>query len=417
MMRKSFFLFFCVLAPLSAEELTLETAIARAMSESTALKTAQLEIDVRNAQTWQDSLYPNPSGMIEVDSFGGRHENRGFDNSEVSYSITQLILLGGKRGARLRLDHVNNYAAVLDYEILRQDTLLDIIHSFVDAYVAQEKMSLARDLHEVATEGLDIARCKVQSGKESALQEKKAALAANTCRINAAKAESAHCAAREVLSAFWESCEAEFERLSFSLYDLTPPPSLCELEAALAYSPELAKAETAVEAAIAATELEKTLGVPDLEVSAGVGGPYRFGDNDFFVSFSMPLPIFDRNQGNICRASLQSWQAAYARQNAEVTAVKNLKAAWRAWMDAYQNARAYVDLEQAFAQETLQTTEESFKQGKVERQDWMDAKKSWLETKQQTLDALAEYHVKKAETMRILGQLPYMRTCDAKQAP
>lgn len=417
MMKKCIFLILCGVAmTLSAEELTLDTAIARVLNQSTALKTAQLEIDVRNAQTWQDSLYPNPSGMIEVDGFGGRHENRGFENSEISYSITQLILLGGKRGARLRLDHVNNYAAVLDYKILEQDTLLDLIHSFVDAYVAQEKLDLAKKLHEVAADGLDIAKGKVQSGKENALQEKKAALAVNTCRISISKAESAQLCAREVLAAFWESCEVEFPRIRFSLYELTPPPSLCELEAALAYSPELAKAETAVEAAIAEIDLEKALGVPDLEVSAGVGSPpYRFGDNEFFVSFSMPLPIFDRNQGNICRAALQSWQAAYARQNAEITVAKGLKAAWRAWVDAYQNARAYVELEEAFAEETLQTTEESFKQGKVERQDWMDAKKTWLETKQQTLDALAEYHIKKAETLRIIAQLP--RICDAKQAP
>lgn len=423
MIRKRLFPFICLLAAtLSAEELTLDTAIERALSESTALKTAQLEIEVRNAQSWQDSLYPNPSAMIEVDSFGGKHENSGFDNADVSYSITQLILLGGKRCARLKLDHVNNYAATIDYDILMQDTLLELIHAYVDAYVCQEKLDLARNLHEVAAECLNIAKGKVQSGKESALQEKKAALAVCSCRISISKAESANLASREILSALWESEEPDFERISFPLYELSLPPSLSELEEALFYSPDLAKAETAVDAAIAATDLERALGVPDLEVSAGVGNQcgFRdggFSDNGFFVSLSMPLPIFDRNQGNICRASLQSWQAAYARQNAEVTAAKNLKAAWRAWSDAYQNARAYVDLEQAFAQETLQTTEESFQQGKVERQDWMDAKKSWLETKQQTLDALAEYHIRKAETLRIIAQLPYMRTCDAKQAP
>lgn len=417
MMKKRFFLILCNLATsLSAEVLTLDTAIERALSQSAALKTAQLEIEVLNAQTWQDSLYPNPNGTIEVDSFGGRH-NHGFDNADFSYSISQVILLGGKRGARLRLDHVNNYAAALDYEILKQDTLLELIHAMVDAFVCQEKLDLARKLHEVASDGLEIATCKVESGKENALQKKKAALGVNSCRINLAKAESANAAARELLAGFWESCEADFEGISFPLYEVSPPPSLDELEAALAYSPELAKAETAVEAAIAQTELEKALGVPDVEVSAGFGNQGGFSDTGFFVSLSMPLPIFDRNQGNICRASLQSWQAAYARQNAEIAASKNLKAAWRAWSDAYQNARAYVELEEAFASETVQTTEESFKQGKVERQDWIDAKKTWLETKQQTLDALAEYHIKKAETLRIIAQLPYIRTCDAKQAP
>ena len=63
---------------------------------------------------------------------------------------------------------------------------------------------------------------------------------------------------------------------------------------------------------MASTDFEEAQSIPDLQVSAGTGGPRDFSDNSFFVSFSMPIPLFDRNQGNICRASLQAWQAAYA---------------------------------------------------------------------------------------------------------
>src|SRR5436853_203266 len=112
------FLMFVLQGRLASQEprpLDLQTAIERTLSASGTLKMAQLEIDVKNAEAWQDSLYPNPSVTLEVDSFGGRHENRGFDSAQFSYSISQLILLGGKRYARQRLDAANGTAASWDY--------------------------------------------------------------------------------------------------------------------------------------------------------------------------------------------------------------------------------------------------------------------------------------------------------------
>src|SRR5262245_12452913 len=111
---------------IECQVLDFQTAIERLIDSSTTLKIAQLEIEVQNAQKWQDSLYPNPALTVEVDSFGGKHECHGFDSSEVSYSISQLILLGGKREARQRLDAANIYAAQWEYAIAEQDAILDL---------------------------------------------------------------------------------------------------------------------------------------------------------------------------------------------------------------------------------------------------------------------------------------------------
>ena len=93
------------------------------------------------------------------------------------------------------------------------------------------------------------------------------------------------------------------------------------------------------------------------------------------------------------------------RDTSELTARKSLNSAYRAWADAYQNARAYIELDKS-CPETFQSTEESYKEGKVERQDLLDAQKTWLDTKAQTLDAAADYHNKMAETLRLIAQLP-----------
>lgn len=394
---------------LSADEapdtLHLQTAIDRVLTSSALLKTARLEIEVKNAEAWQDSLYPNPEATIEIDSFGGRHECHGFDSSEVSYSISQLILLGGKRGARLRVDAASSSIAEWDYKIAEQDALLELTHCFIDAYLAQEKLHLAKKQHEVAEKSGECVREKEAVGKATALEKKKAAVNAFTCKIAVDKAESDFEAAKRKLALLWGADELDFVQIAFPLYEIREPSPIADLNAMLPCSPELAKAETNVQGALAAIDFEKAQSVPDLAVSVGTGGLHDFSNNAFFVSFSMPIPIFDRNQGNICRASLQSWQAAYARESSAAALQKNFNTAYRAWVDAYKNARAYLELEQNLAAETFQTTEESYKQGKVELQDLLDAKKTWLDTRSQTLDAAADYHNKKAETLRLTGQM------------
>jgi outer membrane protein, heavy metal efflux system len=390
----------------SAETLRLEEAVSRLLQDSPLLKAAELEIEVQEAGKWQDSLYPNPAVSIEVDSFGGRKENRGFDCAEITYSVTQLILLGGKREARLKMDAANSSAASWNYQVAVQEALLEMVQAFLAAYVAQEKWALVQQQLELAKESSFCRKEQLEQGSVTSLQEKKAALGVCTSQIAVDLARNQFEGAKQELAALWGADEPDFDRLDYPLFTLSEPPPFAELEQMLSQSPDLAKAEMGVTAAIANTDLQEAISVPDLEVSFGVGAPHDFSDNDFYVSFTMPLPIFDRNQGNICRASLQSWQASYLREKAERLLHNSLKASYRAWVAAYQSARNYLDLEQSLSKETLQSMEESFIQGKVERQEWLEAKKSWLETKEQILNAAADTHYKKAQTLRLTAQLP-----------
>lgn len=72
--------------------LSLDEAIHRTLTQSPVLKAAALEIQVSEAQSWQDNVYPNPALNLEVENFGGQHEDC-FDSTEYSTSISQLILL------------------------------------------------------------------------------------------------------------------------------------------------------------------------------------------------------------------------------------------------------------------------------------------------------------------------------------
>lgn len=389
----------------AADPLDLATAIKRTLCENTALKQASLEIDAVNAQGWQDCLYPNPLLTVELDSFGGHHDNCGFNSAELYYSITQLILLGGKRDALSQLNAAQSCISEWDYAIAKQNLISDLIHAFIAAFVAQEKLALAEEKLKVAQETHLCVAGKLEAGKTTLLQEKREALAVQACALRAEKAKTAFKTAKLDLAAFWEEGCLGFEQLQFPLFKLEPPPPFEELEIALTDSPELGKAVETVRAGLAAITVEEAMAVPDLEVTAGVGGPCDFRDHDFFVSFAIPLPIFNCNQGNRARACSQSWQAAYARQGIEVKLRSRLKRQHQILVDSYNSAKTALELEQELAKEAVQSAEEALRQGKIEKTEWLESRKTWLETRVEALEAAAEYQLQKVDTEHLTGQL------------
>lgn len=291
-----------------------------------------------------------------------------------------------------------------DYALVKQGLLNELKKAFIATYLAQEKRILALQQLELAKEAHLCMNEKFQAGKGTILQEKKGALQAQRCSLLVDRADSALAAAKQHLAAFWQEENVDFEGVDFPFFQLDPPPPFSSLEEALTDHPALAKACCAVNAGLAATEFEETMAVPDVEITAGFEVERRCHDPDFFVSLSIPLPLFDRNQGNRARASYQAWQAAYARQNLAVELRKRLKIHHQAWCDAYKNVGAFLALEQ-LARDSVSASEESYKQGKIEKQEWLEAKKSWLETREQLLDLVAEYQLQKIETLHLKGEL------------
>ena len=79
---------------------------------------------------------------------------------------------------------------------------------------------------------------------------------------------------------------------------IEPPAMLLASPSALRL--QVARAER--EAADAAIDRERSLGVPDPAISAGVRRFEESRDQAFLVGVSIPLPFRNRNQGNIAAA-------------------------------------------------------------------------------------------------------------------
>jgi outer membrane protein, heavy metal efflux system len=390
--------------PVYDSGLSYEEVIAQALDHSLPLKIAATEIQIREAEEFQAGLYPNPFFTVEIDSFGGNHDYKGWDSSEITYTLTQLFLLGGKMCAEKSIAASLTVAASLDYEIAKQDLSLEVTHAFIDTYLAQEKLKLSQAQANVVKESYGCICIKVAEGKASAIEEKKAEIDRYTSQMNCTKAQYLVNQNRIKLGAFL-GYQGEFPALTYPFYCMTTPPPLPELECLIEKSPEWAKGDIERWTAAASTQLEKSRQYPDLSVTAGVSTFSGCHDHALYLEFSIPIPIFDRNQGNICRARLQEWQALYQQESQVKDLKTRLAVVYDEWLVSYQAAKSLETMVNSTARETMQATQEGYDQGKFDKNTLFEAQKSFMEIQQQYLDALAEYHHKKAEVLRIVGQI------------
>jgi cobalt-zinc-cadmium efflux system outer membrane protein len=114
----------------SKEPITLKNAVALALMHNPHLKAFSFEKRAKEARALQSGLRPNPKLNISVEDAAGSGGFNGFDQSQTTIQLSQLIELGGKRAARLRSNNLSKKLADWDYETKRMDVLTQVARSY-----------------------------------------------------------------------------------------------------------------------------------------------------------------------------------------------------------------------------------------------------------------------------------------------
>ena len=99
--------------------LSLRDALALALERSPELAAFSWDVRVREAQALQAGLLPNPELELEVENFAGSGEVSGFDGSETTVALSQLVETAGKRSKRRRAGELDAAVAGWEYEAAR----------------------------------------------------------------------------------------------------------------------------------------------------------------------------------------------------------------------------------------------------------------------------------------------------------
>ena len=384
--------------------LTLQRALAQALTGSPEL--GQFSFDIRSAEarTLQAGYRPNPELSLLTEDFGGNRGRQGFRQSQTTVTLSQVIELGDKRASRLRLANLDASLAAWDYETKRLDVFVETARAFVDVLAAQRRIALADDTLRLERKFYNAVSERARAGDVSPLEERRAQVTLSNSQIALEQARRELGAARARLAATWGSKQPQFERAEGDLNSgVVRPPPLPSMMAMVAQNPEIARWTTEIAQREARMAVERGRNTPDITVQ---GGPRRYGDGGsaFVAGVAVTLPAFGLNRGNLLDAQAQLGKSRVQQQAAEVRVASSLQQAFERLSAAYGAVQTLQRSVLPAAETAYGGVSTGYRQGKFSLVEVLDAQRALFDARNRLVDALATYQATFAEAERLTGQ-------------
>jgi len=386
-----------------ADELSLRQALALALLQNPELAAFSWEVRAREAAALQAGLLPNPELGIEMENFAGGGEFSGTRCAETTVTLSQLVELGGKRAKRRAAASLEAELAGWDFETKRLDVLTATTKAFVGVLAAQERLTQADELAGLAESFYRTVSERVEAGKVSPVEQTRAQVPLAGARVAQDRARLALEAVRKELATLWGESTASFERAVGSLEQIGPVPPQERLTSLLDQNPGVARWKTEEQQRNAQLALERANAIPDLTLFAGGRNLQETGDNAFVAGISIPLPLFNRNQGGIAAARAARSKAREEVRASYSQAVASLAASYRDLSTAFSEARTLQEQILPAAEQSFEAADLGYREGKFGFLEVLDAQRTLFEVRGQYIEALAAYHQAKAELERLIG--------------
>ncbi len=390
--------------PGPGEVLTLQETIAKVLLHNPELKAFSLEVRAREAQALQAGLRKNPRILLDLEDAFGSGGFQDIQQSQSTILLSQVIELGGKRAKREKAALSHKDLAFWDYETARMNILTRVAQAYIDALTAQEKLKMAHELVELSQNSYNAVQARVIAGKVSPIHEVKAQVALSTTQIQLQQAENNVQAAYRRLATFWGSLTPRFGRVAGSLFLIAPIPAYDTLTGRIQQNPDLARWAAEMIQREAAIDLEKANASPNFNIGAGARWIEETNDNAFVLEFSIPLQLFDRNQGAIAEARHRLAKAKVQQRAVELKLHAALASGYTRLANAHSRVTSLKNKILPGARTAFQAVNEGYRFGKFGYLEVLDSQRTWFNARSQFLDALAEYHKSIAEVERLTGQ-------------
>lgn len=383
-------------AAAAAEPLSLAKAIELALEGNPEVAAAKRQWEATEGQVLQGRSRPNPELAYSLEDTRSKTRTQ-------SWQLNLPVELGGKRAARTKAAEKSREQAQAQLAELQATVRANVAAAYFDVLTAQERLVLARDSSALAKSSTDTVSKRVAAGKVSPVEESKARVAEAGVRVELAQAASEQRNALSRLFALLGRIDAPYTVLEGKAENLPSVPSLVDLQPLIASSPGVVLARIEVDRRKALTDLEQSKRVPDVTVSVGMQRSNETQRNVLLFGVSLPLPVFDRNQGNLLEAlkledkARDELQAATVRLHSEVAQARERLSTITAEVQSLQQ-EVLPGAKSAYDAATI-----GFENGKFNFLEVLDAQRTYFTAKSQYLKALGEAHRAAADIDRLLG--------------
>lgn len=382
----------------SAQSLTIAQAVDEALQHNLSLLAERANLPVADAQMVTARLRPNPVFSLSADHLdwlgtGFNALNNG-GPPEIAWRVDVPLERGGKRAARMALASVVRSSAEAQYADAVRSLTQEVTLACIDVLASQATRTLVADTMRTYEDLVRVNRARVTAGSIAPFESTRSEVAMLQFRSTLVRADLDLATANARLKTLLGRAPGDPMVLTDTLAParVAAAPDVAALEsAAMEARPDLRALQLADARTIADLRLQEALGRIDYTLGAeyrrqqGLAGR----SNSLGLFFSTPLPLSNRNQGEIARAGAEREQVdrQMAAKRAQITADVRT---------AYQEYATTRDLVASIERDLIgpatharDTSAYTYKAGAATLLELLDAQRAFNETMMSYVDAQA----------------------------
>lgn len=361
------------------DEISLEMVIETAIQHNYTLRTIHEKVNIAQEELKGIPLLSNPE--VESEFIGGIQ-------GEQNVEIIKSFEMGGQRRYRKQIAKIN--LEIVEHELTRESQSLtkSVKLSFYQLLLIQEKLKLVQDMIKHNHQIYDIAQFRYVAGDISVTQVGLANLQLQSTRRELASLENEKQLAQLELNSLMGTSLTRKPIVTGKL-PLKNPPNF-DLDTltskALIHRVDLTSLKLQKQLTENRNKLAKAANIPDLSI----GGIVERTPNEtgLGLKLTIPLPIFDRNRGeiNISNALIKKDKALLLDLENKIT--RDVTSAFLSVNAANRNLKYYENDLLKLLNENLNLTRSAYELGETELLELILIQNEYIKSQMDYLDTL-----------------------------
>lgn len=391
-------------AALSKATLRVEDLLLIADHRNPEIAAARAQIGVSAGRLWQAELYPNPTVSFGAENIPTRNTSLG--RSENTVSITQPIILGGRRRAAIDAADDERLRDILRLDDVRRQVLGEVRATVLQLVFVDEAQRIEDDLIRLAQQTHAIATDRFSEGAAPESESLRSRVELERLRLS-----------RRIRT---QECDRAAARLRTLIGDLELPPGRIDgrlpavsgeldlrtlLRSVERDHPRITAAEHNLDAAVHRIEVAEAARIPDLGVRMAYGHNGELGGDIFEAGIELEIPLFNRNQGRIVEARHQAIRARQDLIRVRRALSEQVTAAHARFIEAQDRARTFSNTIVPAAEKALSQTRDGYQAGRQGLIEILDAQRTLSRARLGRIEALRGLGTAEAELIGLLGPL------------
>lgn len=393
------------------ERLTLADAVGLVVERNPRVAAARNLVEMAEGDAVSARLHPNPAATFETENYPYFRSNPGpfFSNQEITARFDYEIQT--KSRLKLRTQAAEKAVEREEASYLNQARLLrlEVQAAFYRVLFARSNLQVAQSILEQTDQVIALNRIRFEQGDISELELTR--IGVERLRfaddVFQARLELRNAKAALLALLYAPDLGADVEVLG----DLNEAPELAvpfDAEPAELYRlasslrPDLRAVRVEMERATAQNRFQRAISSPNITVGGGYkrNGP----DNSLIFGITIPLAVFDRNQGGVLRSQAEIRHtenlAAAARNRIEL----EIRLAYNAFQVNRERVEYIRSQQLQKAEKASQVTLAAYRLGGAPLMDYLDAQRRYRDTVRVFNQALFDERVSRFELAAAVGK-------------